>query len=675
MSLGTLVLGSALLLLSAGLLTYCLRLRAAVDFVLTFYLVAFSIVVVVELLLSPGHDLTRTWLLGVLAVVTVGAGAIWFLRGRPSGPTFRPALAECRDAVRDPLVAILAVAVLGGFGYLVALVVGTPPNDYDTLWYHLARAAFWKQQHAIAYIPGANDARLNGFPPNAEIADSFTMILGRTERFAGFVQLTALVATMVAIAGTSRRLGLSVRQALFGALLFATLPVVLLQSGTSLNDLVFASFLACCAYFLFTWRPVSLVLASLALGLAIGTKITALLGLPLLALLGAFLYPRRRWPTLVLVGVAGSVLGSYWYLLNRAKTGKFDGNIANPQNATTVEHGNTYSFLGTIAHFLRLLIDAFDPSGAVGRDRFVYLVATALVLVLGWRVRGRLGTWTVAAAAGLVAVCVAWHWIDHGLLRAYQKLFVQLDRHDLAFLGFDKDLTRASPFQSWYGPLGYILVIAAFVVMWLARRRDSLPRAAWVLALAPVIWLVLQALTTFYSIFDGRYVVFAVALGAVLWGLVLDVRPLAWAVTGIAVTTAALVLVHYYEKPSGVNLLGGSSPTSVWDLSRAQVMSVNLPPGEPAVMAALDRRAKQGQTIALAIGREDVSYPFFGGDLDRHVVFVPRPKAGGLLAPPRVEWLVTAPGFDLYPPSPPSGFRLPWTRIVDDHGWVLYRHI
>jgi hypothetical protein len=52
MTLGSLVLGSLLLLLAAGLLTSCLRLRSAVDFLLAFYLVAFSLVVVVELLLS-----------------------------------------------------------------------------------------------------------------------------------------------------------------------------------------------------------------------------------------------------------------------------------------------------------------------------------------------------------------------------------------------------------------------------------------------------------------------------------------------------------------------------------------------------------------------------------------------------------------------------------------------
>src|SRR5436190_21112075 len=448
MTFGSLVLGSLLLLLAAGLLTSCLRLGRAIDFLLALYLVAFSLVVVVELLLSPGHDLTQSWLLGALGLATVTAAAAWVALGRPAPPPFRPVLAACREAFRDPLLAILGLALLGAFGYVAALIVGTAPNDYDALWYHLARAAFWKQQHAVAYIAGANDARLNGFPPNAEIADSFTMILGKTDRFAGFVQLAALLATMVAVAGIARRLGLTVRQALFGALLFATLPVVVLQSATALNDLVFASFLACCAYFLFTWRPVTLALASLALGLAIGTKITALLALPLLALVGAFLYPRRRWPALVLVGAGGLVLGSYWYLLNIVKTGKFDGKIAGSQNAAAQVHGNTYSLSGTVAHFLRLLVDSFDPSGAVGRDRFLYLVAAALILVLGLRTRGRVGTGLVVAAAALAALPLAFRWIDHELLHGYQKLWIALDRRNLAFLGFDKHLTDASPFTS-----------------------------------------------------------------------------------------------------------------------------------------------------------------------------------------------------------------------------------
>jgi hypothetical protein len=646
---------------AATLLTSCLRLRGATEFALALYLVTFSLVVVIELLLSPGHDLTQAWLLAVLAGAAALAAGARVLLGRPP-PPLRPALRACRDALGDPLVAVLALAVLCALGYVSALIVETAPNDYDVLWYHLARAAFWKQQHAIAYIPGANDARLNGFPPNAEIADSFTMILGRTDRFAGFVQLSALVATMVAIAGIARRIGLSARQALFGALLFATLPVVVLQSATALNDLVFGSFLACCAYFLFSWTRVSLGLFALALGLAIGAKITALLALPVLALLGAFLYPRRRWPALVLVGAAGVVLGSYWYLLNFAKTRHFNGAVAQAAHAAGVGHGNTYSIAGFVAHTMRLAIDAVDPSGSIGRDRLLYLVAAGVILVIGLRARRRAGAAGVLLAAGLAAVPLAFRPVEHELLHAYQKLWVSLSRHNLAFLGSDKHLTTASPFQSWYGPLGLLLVLACLVLVWLELRRRTLPRVAGVLALAPVVWLVLQAATTFYSLWDGRYVVFAVALAAVLWGLVLPVRPLAWAATGIAVTAMALALVHYDEKPSGLSVLGGAAPTSVWDLSRAQVLSRWLHPGETEVVAALERRASKGDTIVLAINREDVSYPYFGSRLDRRVVFLSGETA---------DWAVVAPGHELVQIT--TGPGTIWRRVVGGHGWTLYR--
>lgn len=656
-----------MLLATAVLATSCLRLRGLTDFLLACFVIAFGLVVLIELLLSPGHDLTRTWLVAVLGGATAVAAAIWLGLGRPAPPAAGPTLAAVRDALRDPLVAILAAAVLGAFGYVIALIVGTAPNDYDVLWYHLARAAFWKQQHAVAYIPNANDARLNGFPPNAEIADSFTMILGSTERFAGFVQLSSLLAAMVAIGGIGRRIGLTVRQALFGALLFATLPVVILQASTSLNDLVFGACLAVCAYFLFTWSRVSLALAALALGLALGTKITAVLGLQVLALLGAFLYPRRRWPALVGVGIAGVVLGSPWYVLNEVKTHKLDGKLANPHNATTVEHGSTYSFGGTVGHFLRLLIDAFDPSGAVGRDRLLYLVAAAVIVVLGLRARGRMRPAEVVMAAALAAVPLAFRVVDHGLLHAYQKLFVSLGRRNVAFLGFDKHLTMASPFQSWYGPLGFLLALAGFGLAWLGVRRRGMPRVVVFLALAPVVWLVLQAVTTFYSLWDGRYTIFGVALGAALWGLALAIRPLAWAATGIAVVALALALVHYDEKPSGVNVLGGPAPTSVWDLSRAQVLGRFLHPGEREVVAALEERARKGDTIALAIGREDVSYPYFGERLDRRIVFI-APARGTVEELAHLSWIVVS-------PTKLSTLGVNCLRgcpvVVRSHGWYL----
>jgi hypothetical protein len=114
--------------------------------------------------------------------------------------------------------------------------------------------------------------------------------------------------------------------------------------------------------------------------------------------------------------------------------------------------------------------------------------------------------------------------------------------------------------------------------------------------------------------------------------------------------------VHYDEKPSGVNVLGGSAPTSVWDQSRAQVLGRFLEPGEREVVGALEQQARKGDTIGLAIRREDVSYPYFGERLDRRVVFDS--------TAPGSDWIVAAPG---------KLGRLTMRPVVDSHGWRLYR--
>ena len=116
----------------------------------------------------------------------------------------------------------------------------------------------------------------------------------RRERFAAAPQYAAYAATALAVFGIGRRTGVSVSAALFGALVFATLPVVVLQAPMGLNDLVVASFLAACVYFVLSDRTAELVLAALALALALGTKVYTPLALPIVAAAVLFGPARRR---------------------------------------------------------------------------------------------------------------------------------------------------------------------------------------------------------------------------------------------------------------------------------------------------------------------------------------------------------------------------------------------
>ena len=108
-------------------------------------------------------------------------------------------------------------------------------------------------------------------------------------------------------------------------------------------------------------------------------------------------------------------------------------------------------------------------------------------------------------------------------------------------------------------------------------KRRGLPRLARALALAPLLWLALVALTLTYHPWQGRFFVFPVALSAALWGLTLRAPPVAWSVAALAAITVTLSLVHYVEKPSGARLLERGPTASVWSLERWQVQSQHDP--------------------------------------------------------------------------------------------------
>jgi hypothetical protein len=145
-----------------------------------------------------------------------------------------------------------------------------------------------------------------------------------------------------------------------------------------------------------------------------------------------------------------------------------------------------------------------------------------------------------------------------------------------------------------------------------------------VLALAPLLWFALVALTLSYNPFLGRFFIFPVALSAVLWGRVLRRPPLAAAVGVLAAVTLALALIHYAEKPSGLRLLDRAPTASVWRMPRWEVQSQHDPALAP-VLRFIQENVPTHASIALALSDNGFGYPVFGPHLTRNVPLV----AGG----------------------------------------------
>ena len=342
------------------------------------YVVAFAEVVFISLLCSSARIPipALTYLVGELCLA-VGALLVQLRAGgslRP--PSIRGAAQQLRRIRRMPVVLLVfAVAVGVLLAYELALAVFTEPNNFDSLWYHLARAAFWYQKQRVSYIANPNSDILNVYPPNGEILSLYGFTFLHSAWAAALSQFVAQGALLVCVGATARRLGYSRAASLFAALLTATLPIIALESVTTQNDLIVASLVSASALFLLRGTRWDMVFFALASGLAIGTKFTAFLAVP--PLLSR--RPRRRGATENRRGSCSArrrlgAVGLVWlHPEHRAHRDVVGGSTS--QGGLTA-HGSVFTRLGVIAWIVYRFCDL---SGAQGLRLLAYLAVGVIV--------------------------------------------------------------------------------------------------------------------------------------------------------------------------------------------------------------------------------------------------------------------------------------------------------
>lgn len=645
-----LLVGLALLTIGATCLVALLRVHGAVAFVLATGLLAFAEVVAVSHALSVVDAYRRDWFLATLAAIAVVA-AVAAMIVRPPRPAVRlwPAL---REIGHDRLAVGLGVLVIAELGYLLALAVFTPPNGLDGLQYHLARAVLWIQAESVAPIGDATDPRINEFQPDAEILQGATMLLSGSVRWVGLVQFLALIASMLAIYGIAGRIGLDRRKAAFGALLFATLPVVALQASTAENDVVVAALVACAAFFTLGRTNAELAVACLAVTLLIGTKVTGMLALPVLLGVAALTHHGKRLVLLLAAGAGAVLVGGAWLSVNISAGNGLFGRQGDAQHAD-VDGG-----LAVAARATRHAVEAFELPGAVGRDRFLYLFAAAALAIVGIVLRQP----SVAAfGAALTALPILVLPAEAALHSLYWHGWELVGYEDALELGASRDSTLASEGHSWYGPVGVTLTLVAVVLSGQAARRRRVPWVAVVLAAAPLAFLLGSSLGIEYDALHGRLMMGAVALSAATWGLVRRFQPGSAAIVAVATTTVVLSLVNSAEKPMGIELLERADRPSVWTLPRAWVQ--NTQPELALVTAYVDEHATVGDTIGVTRDAWVRPFVYVGyPGIDHRIVYADsleeatRRRAEWAILPMDVE---CAPGWRLALRSPP---------------WAILRH-
>ena len=214
--LGLLLVGMAVA--TAVLTALAARLSSLVSTLLLAYLAFVANLVLVTLVLSPFREVTRGGLAVAEVVLLAGAAAAWWTRGRP-GPPLVAARMAARQVVSSPVLAAFAGLVALVLLYELLLVLTVPPNNGDSLAYHLAKAAAWAQHGGWFWVPNAPTVRMNAFQPLAELQILFVFVATGTGALYALPQFVAELAILVAVYGAARRLGFEVRASAASAFL------------------------------------------------------------------------------------------------------------------------------------------------------------------------------------------------------------------------------------------------------------------------------------------------------------------------------------------------------------------------------------------------------------------------------------------------------------------------
>lgn len=160
------------------------------------------------------------------------------------------------------------------------IAVTAPPNNTDSLVYHLARVMEWIRWESVEFFP-TSITRQNTFPPLSEYALLHLQILSGSDQWANLVQWYSFFGSIVLVSLIAREIFLGPVYQVTAGFLAATLPMAILQSTSTQNDLVVSMFCLGFVYFLIQLTrkisPDKLFFASIALGMALLTKGTAYL--------------------------------------------------------------------------------------------------------------------------------------------------------------------------------------------------------------------------------------------------------------------------------------------------------------------------------------------------------------------------------------------------------------
>jgi hypothetical protein len=183
---------------------------------------------------------------------------------------------------------------------LLVVAVLSPPNNTDSLLYHLSRVVHWAENRSLAHYVAAFQPQLVN-PIGAELIILNFRLLSGADQFANLVQWLSMVFSLIGVSALAGSLGARRKGQLAATAFAASIPMGVLQATSTQNDYVSALWLVILAVFVVEAckhevGPAEVLSIAAALGLGLLTKGTFYpYVIPLGAWLGLHWLRQRKW--------------------------------------------------------------------------------------------------------------------------------------------------------------------------------------------------------------------------------------------------------------------------------------------------------------------------------------------------------------------------------------------
>jgi hypothetical protein len=231
-------------------------------------------------------------------------------------------LARDRTQTAMTVVALGVVAVVfAHWGLTAKDALGRGVFNFDSLWYHMPFAVEMAHSHSVTGLQYPETVYVNwAFPQNSELLHAVGILLTGRDTLSLFLNFGWLAIAFLAAWCIGRPYGRAPLAVIAAGILLECHTLVVREPGAAKNDLMPAALLLAAIAILVNanrkpgWP---LAAAGLAVGMAVGTKSTALAMAAMLTLAVIVLAPTgRRWAAAGWWFAAGLAGGGYWYLRN-----------------------------------------------------------------------------------------------------------------------------------------------------------------------------------------------------------------------------------------------------------------------------------------------------------------------------------------------------------------------